>query len=433
MPAEAGTAVKLPKMRVVLAMTPLLTAMLAGALAGCVPAASPEAGTTTSGTSPTTLAPSASAQDSPGTAGPPAPAAFVPPPVPEPAPAERILAGMTLEQKLGQVLMVGTPVSGADQATLASLSAHHVGNVFLKGRGYAGTDAVSSVVGQLTAQATPESTAGVRPFVATDQEGGQVQIMNGPGFSPIPSALQQGGWAPNQLRDSARQWGSELAAAGINVNFAPVLDTVPDPAFAAANAPIGRYQREFGFAPDTVAAAGTAFAQGMASAGVAPVVKHFPGLGRVTGNTDTSSGVTDAQTTRTDPYLAPFRAAIQSGVQWLMVSNAYYAAIDPERMAPFSPVILRDMVRGDLKFGGVIVSDDICDAVQLTPVPPADRAAGFIAAGGSLALCTNAGLLPQLYLGLQQRAATDPAFPAVVDAAALTVLRAKERAGLLGP
>ncbi|MCU1574986.1 MAG: beta-N-acetylhexosaminidase [Micrococcaceae bacterium] len=360
------------------------------------------------------------------------PPVFVPPP-PVLSPAERVLAGMTLEQKLGQLLMVGSPVTGADANTLAVLSEHHVGNSFLKGRGYGGTAAVGAVVGQLAALATAESTAGVRPFVATDQEGGLVQIMNGPGFSPIPSALQQGSWAPGQVEASARQWGSELAAAGINVNFAPVLDTVPDPSFAAANAPIGRFQREYGFTPETVAAAGTAFAQGMASAGVAPVVKHFPGLGRVTANTDTTSGVTDTQTTRSDPYLVPFRAALQSGVQWLMVSNAYYAAIDPTQMAPFSPVILRDMVRGDLGFQGVIVSDDICDAVQLSPVPPADRAAGFIAAGGSVALCTNAALLPQLYQGLQQRAATDPGFPAVVDAATLTVLRAKERAGLLGP
>lgn len=327
--------------------------------------------------------------------------------------------------------MVSSPVSGPDAATLAALSDNHVGNVFLKGRSYAGADAVAGVAASLRAQVSVLSTAGVRQFIATDQEGGMVQIMNGPGFSDIPAAVDQGAVDPGQLRADAGLWGRELAGAGINVNFAPSLDTVPGAAFAPANGPIGRFGREYGYTPADVSAHGVAFAQGMADAGVASTVKHFPGLGRVRANTDDSAGVTDVATVRNDPFIAPFRNAVRAGVRWLMISSASYPSIDPGQIAPFSSVIMRDMVRDDLGFTGIIVSDDICDAVQLSFAAPSDRAADFIAAGGTMALCTNQNILPQLYQGILTRRAADPAFAAVVDAAALKVLQIKAESGLL--
>ncbi len=327
--------------------------------------------------------------------------------------------------------MVGSPVSGPDAATLAALNDDHVGNVFLKGRSYAGTDAVAGVVASLQAQVSAPSTAGVRQFIATDQEGGMVQIMNGPGFSDIPAAVDQGAVDPGRLRADAGLWGSELAGAGINVNFAPSLDTVPGADFAPANAPIGHFGREYGYTPLDVSAHGVAFAQGMADAGVAPAIKHFPGLGRVSANTDTTTGVTDGVTVRNGPFVAPFRDAVRAGVRWMMISNASYPSIDPGEIAPFSSIIMRGMVRDDLGFTGIIVSDDICDAVQLSFAAPSDRAANFIAAGGTMALCTNQNILPQLSQGILARQAADPAFAAVVDAAALKVLEIKAESGLL--
>jgi beta-N-acetylhexosaminidase len=400
----------------------------------------PAAGSSSPSTVSGSASPSASGSGSPtaagdptasqsATAGPPSSAA--PSPAKQSA-AQQVLAGMTLEQKVGQVLMVSSPVAGPDAATLAALTSYHVGNVFLKGRSQAGAGAAAAAVGQLNAQVSMQSTGGVAQFIATDQEGGQVQILNGPGFSPMPSALGQGAMDPGQLRADAQVWGSELAAAGVNVNLAPVLDTVPGPDFAPSNIPIGHYQREYGFTPEAVSSHGVAFALGMAAAGVAPAVKHFPGLGRVTENTDTSTGVADGATTRTDPYIAPFHDAVKAGVRWVMVANAIYPAIDPNHLAPFSPVIVRDMIRGDLGFDGIIISDDICDAVQLSPFLPAHRASNFIAAGGTMALCTNQKILPQLYQGMLDRASSDPVFAAQVDAAALTVLEAKAQVKLLG-
>ncbi len=404
------------------------------------PGASPTAAGSSASPS-TTPDPSASAAPSPGAPSPepatsaaPAPSASQAPPsaAPKPGDAQSVLAAMSLEQKVGQVLMVSSPVTGATPDSLYALDTLYVGNFFMKGRSTAGKSAIAGEVAAVSGHVTGSRTAGALPFVATDQEGGFVQIMQGPGFDTMPQAVEQGELPVDQLLAEATEWGRQLAAVGVNVNLAPVLDTVPSEAFAPKNAPIGYFGREFGFTPENVSSHGLAFAQGMAAAGVEATAKHFPGLGRVTANTDTDSGVTDAATVRNDPYLAPFQDAVDAGVPWLMISNAVYTKIDPDNMAPFSPVIVTDMVRGDLGFKGIIVSDDICDAVQVSSVPVAERGVDFIVAGGTMALCTNETLLPAMYNGIVAAAQGDPAFAGRVDAAALLVLQAKAAKGLLG-
>ncbi|WP_077490096.1 glycoside hydrolase family 3 N-terminal domain-containing protein [Sinomonas mesophila] len=386
------------------------------------PAGSPSA----SPTEPTPSARTTAAAATPSSAAPEGP------PPPPPSRAQYVLGGLSLEQRAGQVMMVGSPVAGPDAVTLDALGRTGIGNVFLRGRTTAGAAAVAGAVAAVRAPATVPMPAGpVAPFVATDQEGGHVQIMRGPGFSNIPSARTQGTMDPADLRAAAAAWGRELAAVGVNVNFGPVLDTVPSPAFAPYNAPIGRWEREYGYTPEAVSTSGLAFAQGMADAGVAATPKHFPGLGRATANTDTSADVADPEATRSDPYLVPFRDAVRAGAWWVMLSNALYPGIDPGSLAVFSPTVIQGMLRGDLGFTGVVVSDDVCDAVQLSAVPPERRGADFIAAGGSMALCTNAGMAPRLWQGIVDRARADPAFAQALDAAALAVLEAKERAGLL--
>lgn len=350
---------------------------------------------------------------------------------PSGAAASATLAAMSLEQKVGQVLMVSSPVTGADADSRYAVETLYVGNVFMKGRSTAGQAGIAAQVADIAGHISGERTAGARPFVATDQEGGLVQIMRGPGFADMPQAIEQGQLPAADLLAEATTWGQQLAAVGVNVNLAPVMDTVPSAAFAPQNAPIGAFGREFGYTPDLVASHGVAFAQGMAEAGVEATVKHFPGLGRVTLNTDVSAGVSDDITVRNDAYIEPFRAAVNAGVPWLMVSNALYPEIDAANLAPFSSVIVTDMVRGDLGFTGIIVSDDICDAVQVSAVPVAQRGVDFLGAGGTMALCTNQSLLPQMYAGLLTAAQGDPAFAAKVDAAALVVLTAKADKGLL--
>ena len=291
----------------------------------------------------------------------------------------------------------------------------------------AGVGAVTRAVQSLT---SPQVTGGARFFVAANQEGGEVQALQGPGFSTMPSAVAQGMLPPAQLRGLARTWGGELRAAGVNLNFAPVMDVVPA-AGTSQNAPIGQLMREFGHTPAVVASHGVAFIQGMTAAGEATTAKHFPGLGRVRGNTDFSAGVVDTVTTPGDPYLHTFQAAIGAGVPLVMVALATYTRIDPRHLAVFSPVVMRTMLRGRMGFRGVIVSDDLGAAQAVASVPPGSRAVQFIAAGGDLVTSKYVGPAEAMARAVLARAHASRVFLGEVNAAAAHVLAAKQRSGLL--
>jgi beta-N-acetylhexosaminidase len=346
--------------------------------------------------------------------------------------AREVHSRMSLAQRVGQLFMVGTPATSADAATLAQISRYHVGNAMLTGRSYGGTRTPSRVAAALQARATQAATAGVRLLVSTDQEGGAVQVLRGSGISQMPSALAQGRWTTAELRTRAGAWARQLRAAGVNMNLAPVMDTVPDATAARHNPPIGGFQREFGFTPTRVASHGTAFAQGMTANGVVPTIKHFPGLGRVTGNTDVSSGVTDRVTRRGDAYLRPFHTAIDAGVPVVMMSTAYYSRLDARNPAAFSPFIIRTVLRGDLGFRGVVISDDLANARQVARWSAAARAVKFVGAGGDLVLTVSPSKLPAMYDAVLHRAQRNATFRAKVNSAALRVLQAKERRHLLG-
>lgn len=346
--------------------------------------------------------------------------------------AEGVLRGMSLAQRVGQLFMVGTPADHVDAATRSQISADHVGNVMLTGRSYGGRRDPARVSRVLRGEVDRASTHGVGLLVATDQEGGQVQVLQGSGFSDIPTALDQGRWGAPTLRSAAADWGRQLRRAGVDMNLAPVLDTVPGPRAARHNPPIGRYDREYGYRPAVVARHGVAALRGLSDAGVVPTAKHFPGLGRVHANTDTAAGVTDRVTTRDDAYLRPFRAAVRAGAPAVMVSTAYYARLDPDRPAAFSPFVIGTMLRDDLGFDGVVVSDDLARSRQVAGFTPRGRALRFIGAGGDLLLSVEPGPVPAMYDAVLGRARASAAFREKVDAAALRVLRAKQRQGLLG-
>lgn len=320
--------------------------------------------------------------------------------------------------------MTGTSSTGADPAALRAITDYHVGSIILTGTSYAGVNATDALSTTLQ-RAAP---SGVRLFVAADQEGGQVQRLRGPGFDTIPSAVQQGRMPAATLRADARRWAGQLRAAGVNLNLAPVMDTVPDP---GSNPPIGQLDREYGSDPATVARQGSAFAQGFGDAGVEATLKHFPGLGRVTANTDTTAGVTDSTTTGTDPSLAPFAAGVTLDAPFVMISTAYYSRIDPANPAAFSPTIVTGLLRGRLHFRGVVISDDVGTAAQVAAISPAQRAVRFIAAGGDVVLTVVPGQIPEMVAAVLARAESDAAFRAAVDAAALRVLTAKQARGLL--
>jgi beta-N-acetylhexosaminidase len=234
---------------------------------------------------------------------------------------------------------------------------------------------------------------------------------------------------PAALTAAAVTWARELRRAGVNVNFAPTADVVP-PGGAATNAPIGQLDREYGHRPRVVASHVAAFVGGMRAGGIATTVKHFPGLGRVEGNTDNTADVVDTVTTPDDPYLRPFRRAIDDAVPFVMVSLATYERIDASAIAALSPTIVTGLLRTTLGFRGVIMSDSLT-AEAVAAVPPADRAIRFIASGGDLIVLGRLATAISMAKGLASLAATSPSFATTIDVAARHVLRAKAAAGLV--
>jgi beta-N-acetylhexosaminidase len=324
--------------------------------------------------------------------------------------------------------MVGVDVRSPQTASYAAVSDLHVGNVFLAGRTQAGVTAVRDLVDSFTTLVDSATTHNTPLFVATDQEGGAVQVLRGAGFSDIPSAMTQASQSPEALRAAAATWGGELAAAGVNLNLAPVMDYVPSAAIAARNPPIGYYHRNYGYTPDSVTSHANAFSAGMEAAGIDVAIKHFPSLGLVRANTDTTAGVTDDVITTDSHSVGIFKSGVDAGAAFVMLSTAVYAQIDPSAPGAFSPVVVGELLRQQIGFGGVVITDDVSAAKQVQAWSPADRAMLTIEAGGDMVLASaDPSVVAAMVAAVTARAQSDPAFAAKVDAAAARVVAAKQR------
>lgn len=337
---------------------------------------------------------------------------------------------MTEGQRVGQLFLLGVGAGHLSSAETSAIETYHLGSAWLVNNRTGGVASIRPLTAEIQALATDANTHDVRFFVAADQEGGLVQRLAGFGFSTIPSAVEQGQLPATTLEADAAAWGGELSAAGINLNFAPVMDVVP-PGGDATNQPIGALHREYGHDPATAGSHGAAVIRGMAQAGIATTIKHFPGLGRVAGNTDTAAGVVDSTTTADDPYLGSFGTGIDAGAPFVMVSLATYSAIDPAHQAVFSPAIIGTLLRGRLGFHGVVMSDDLGYAASVAALAPGDRATAFVAAGGDIMIVAGTDAASKMAAAVLARAGSDSGFAAQVDAAALSVLRAKQAYGLL--
>jgi beta-N-acetylhexosaminidase len=375
-----------------------------------------------------------------GSASAATPAASAPPgattslDAPEPFPraatecAGKVLDAMSLEERVGQLFLLGIG-SGLDAAERSLIQSRHLGSVTFAAFVPDGTAGVRRITDAVQALATPKDTHHVGFLVAANQEGGKVQALSGTGFSTMPTALRQGKLTPERLREDARTWGQQLGEAGVNLNLAPVGDTVPT-SWASINAPIGQLQREFGHSPRVVEPHVKAFIEGMHEAQVLATVKHFPGLGRVRGNTDFASGVRDTSTTRGSAFLVPFRVAVDAGVPFVMTSLASYSKLDGRTLAAFSKPITSGMLRDEMGFKGVIVSDDL-SAVAVRKVPAGQRAVKFLRAGGNMITVTRPRDARAMATTLVHASTSSPSFRKLVDASARRILEAKESAGLL--
>ncbi|WP_416274494.1 beta-N-acetylhexosaminidase [Lamprobacter sp.] len=227
-----------------------------------------------------------------------------------------------------------------------------------------------------------------RLLIAVDQEGGRVQRFS-EGLTRLPSASRFGvlyARDPRSALEAARAVGwlmaAELRQLGVDFSFAPVLDVEQGLSHVIGD-------RAFAMAPEAVASLATAWLQGVHSAGMAGCGKHFPGHGGVVADSHLELPEDHRPLSVLEHWdLLPFRRLIAEGLEAIMPAHVRYAAIDPDP-AGFSAFWLREQLRGRLRFGGAIISDDLNMAGAGIAGSPAARALAALQAGCDLTLICN--------------------------------------------
>jgi beta-N-acetylhexosaminidase len=333
------------------------------------------------------------------------PSGATPSPAPDarPAPTPDPVDALSLQQQVGRLVVLrfsGTTVPSYVRKVLHNGWAS--GAILFKDNATSPRQLAT-----LTAALRASGKAGgATPIVCTDQEGGAIRNVTWSPPTPPPAAQVPG-------RD-AKAAAVALRGAGINVSLAPVADVPSVDGAAMAG-------REFSRDPDRVATATKAAIAGWLAGGVQPTVKHFPGLGGATVNTDQGSA-TIAGGAPTADDLAPFKAAIEAKVPIVMSSNAVYPRLDARHIAAQSPAILRTLLRGQLGFRGVVMTDSIEAAAVRATGQTEDVAVRSVRAGNDIVLTTGQGSWIRAYRALLAEARSSKSFRAVVKASAARVL-----------
>jgi beta-N-acetylhexosaminidase len=242
------------------------------------------------------------------------------------------------------------------------------------------------------------------PLVMVDQEGGGVQRLgNAVPSMPWPRTMAQT-LSPDQVQTLATNVGTRMRELGVDVNLAPVVDLDAGPGPSAAD-PDGL--RSFSALPATTARYGIAFVDGMQTAGIVPVVKHFPGLGGASGNTDYGPATTQPLSALKTSGLIPFQAAIAAGAPAVMVANASVPGLT-SLPASLSPAAINGLLRHDLGFSGLVLTDSLsAGAITQAGYQLPEAAVAAISAGADMILFGSTLTVDQtLLLGASQVAAT---------------------------
>ncbi|MDR3349870.1 MAG: hypothetical protein LBO03_09810 [Acidaminococcales bacterium] len=284
----------------------------------------------------------------------PAEPAAAKPPVPPKDPlrerAEAILAQMTAEEKIGQLLIVGVDGTEINDAARLLLQKYHVGGITLFDRNMKTPSQTAALVNAWQAEAKKQN--GQLPlFICIDQEGGLVTRMEDR-VSPVPA---QEDIAQSKKPGDAKFWAEktagELKAMGINVNFAPVADLG------------GAYKRSYGTDPALVEAFAKEAVKGYQKKGIIACLKHFPGIGKTKVDLHVEPDtIDDSLEVLKGKDLRPFKNIIRTldnRAFFVMVSHMKYLAYDKEFPASLSAAVMKGLLREELGFKGLIVTDDM--------------------------------------------------------------------------
>ncbi|MEA2497307.1 MAG: beta-N-acetylhexosaminidase [Thermoleophilaceae bacterium] len=330
-----------------------------------------------------------------------------------PAVAVAKAKGMPLERQIGELLMIAFPGTTPPGYVQRALRHGRAGGVILF-RGNATSPAVTRALTRRLQRAGRKQV-----LIATDQEGGSIRILPW----AFPQASQGATPIPAKARAQAARAATDLAAVGVNVTLAPVADVG-----GSGSAMNGR---AFPGGAADVTALVRASISGYRATRVAPTLKHFPGLGAATTNTDDAPvTISSARAALALRDLPPFSAGIRAGAPLVMASHALFKGLDSANIASQSKPILTDLLRGKLGFKGVVITDSMEAAAVLKRSSLELAALRSVSAGADLLLLTGPGSFPRVRNQLLVAAKRSAKFRARVAEAAARVIALKRSLGL---
>ncbi len=266
---------------------------------------------------------------------------------------ELILKQMNLQQKIGQLIMVAVPGKKMNRKTETILSQYLPGGVILFGYNLGKGEAVKKYISEI--QSVSSRNSGIPLFLSIDQEGGRVKRLEN-GVTQFPGNMAAGIYNRSEKTCMmAKILGLELRDLGINMNLAPVLDVNNNPDNPVINL------RSFGSDPELVSEQGKSYIRGLQDSLCIAVGKHFPGHGDTNKDSHLTLPVISYPLERLRKIeFIPFLNAIESGVECMMTAHISYPAVLKNREpATFSRRFITDILRNEMKFKGIVFTDDL--------------------------------------------------------------------------
>lgn len=301
---------------------------------------------------------------------------------------EGIVVNMTPTEKVGQMMMIGIQGDTVTDDSLYMLHQYHIGGVILFDRNLVSAEQTKKLNEDLQVQAEEK----VPLFIGIDEEGGDV--VRGRSFIQPPSSQRQIGAAGDltAAEGAANRTAKELKELGFNVNFAPVAD-------------VGTSSRSFSTDPETVKKFVLASVQGYEKNRMIYAMKHFPGIGRSTVDSHKDvSEITASRERLAASDIVPFKAVIDAAQPedyFILVSHLKYPAYDADNPASLSKAVQTDLLRGELGYRGIIVTDDMEMGAVAKYASFRDVGVRAVQAGADIVLvCHEYAHETDVYLGL---------------------------------
>jgi len=342
------------------------------------------------------------------------------------SPATFLLQKMSLEERIGQRFMGYIPQSGLSDAMLADVRAGRYGGFILYPWNYKNEQDVLQITSALQA-AAQASERSVGLLIGVDQEGGRVTAFRFPDLAQFPSQFDWGRYQDPQFAQSVGYIvGTELRSLGVNMDFAPVLDLYPKDDSTI----IG--DRSLGPDPRVVSALGQAYIRGAQAAGIIPVAKHFPGHGSATVDSHLNLPVLDfTESQLFERDIVPFQAAVDAGVEVIMTAHILFPKIDAQWPVTLSPTFLKQILRKEMGFGGLVISDALTMGAISKNFDMHDTLRQCFLAGIDIILVNTSYDVPGLIAQSVAMVAAGEVPEGAIDDGTLRVLELKYRHGLI--